>query len=169
MKTNIVIDISSPYLAKFWVSSYERKCCQSIKLQDSLNCNTFRKKWMMKFIFCMQINIAVFYKLKIPFWVSLTRHTQSIQNKFAHLCNIFIKAWGMKLIFSLQININVFYKMIVSLWVCVARHVESTQNNRFTISVEYIKENVNCEVDFLPVDKRKRVLQSDTIILDVLG
>ena len=123
----------------------------------------------MKFIFCVQIKIAAFYKLKLPFWVSVTRHTQSIQNKFAHLCNISIKGWGMKLIFSLQININVFYKMIVSLWMSVARHVESTQNNRFIISLEYVKEKVNYEVDFLPVDKRQRVLQSDTIILDVCG
>ena len=38
MKTNIFIDILPPipYLAKFWFSSYGPKCCQSIKLQDSL-------------------------------------------------------------------------------------------------------------------------------------
>ena len=59
--------------------------------------------------------------------------------------------------------------MIASLWVCVVRHVKSTQNNRFTISLEYVKENVNYEVHFLSVDKRQRVLQSDTIILDVGG
>ena len=44
MKTNIVIDISPTYLAKFQVSSYGPKCCQPIKLQDSLKCNTIRKK-----------------------------------------------------------------------------------------------------------------------------
>ena len=26
-----------PYLKKFWFSSYEPKCCQPIKLPDSLN------------------------------------------------------------------------------------------------------------------------------------
>ena len=36
---NIGIDIAPPYLAKFWISSYGPKCCQPIKLQDSLNCN----------------------------------------------------------------------------------------------------------------------------------
>ena len=35
----------------------------------------------------------------LSFWVSVTRHAQSTQNKFAYLCNISIKAWGMKLIF----------------------------------------------------------------------
>ena len=44
--------------------------------------------------------------------------------------------------------------MIVSLWVCVARNVQSTLNNRFTISLEYVKENVKNEFDFLPAVKR---------------
>ena len=53
MKTNIAIDISPTYSAKFGYSSYGPKCCQPINLQDSLKCNILRKKWMMKFIFCM--------------------------------------------------------------------------------------------------------------------
>ena len=44
MKTNIVIDISLTYLAKFWASINGAKYCQPIKLQDSLKCNTVRKK-----------------------------------------------------------------------------------------------------------------------------
>ena len=46
MKTDIVIDISSPvpYLAKYWFSSYGSKCCWPIKLQDSLKFNISRKK-----------------------------------------------------------------------------------------------------------------------------
>ena len=138
METNIVVDISPPvlYLAKFWFSSYGAKCCQPIKLQDSLKCNISRKKWMMKCIFGMQINIEVFYKLILSFWVCATRHAQSTQNKkFAYLCNISRKAWGLKLVFCLQINTKVFYKFIVSLWVCVAKHAQSTQNNKFTISL----------------------------------
>ena len=129
MKSNIVIDISPTYLAKFWVSSYGPKCCQPIKLQDSLKCNIVRKKWIMKFIFCMQINIEVFSKTILLFWVSVTRHVQSTQNKFAYLCNISIKAWAMKLSFCLQINTKVFYKMIVSHWVYLPRQSQSTKNN----------------------------------------
>ena len=49
-------------LAKIWLASYEIKCCRPIGLQDSLECNTSRKKGMMKFIFSMQINTEVFYK-----------------------------------------------------------------------------------------------------------
>ena len=76
METNVVADISPPipYLEKFWFSSYGPKCCQPIKLQDSLKCNISRKKWMMKSIFGLQINIDVLYKLMLSFWVCATRH-----------------------------------------------------------------------------------------------
>ena len=36
---------------------------------------------MMKFIFGMQINIKVFYKLILSVWVCVTRHAHSTQNK----------------------------------------------------------------------------------------
>ena len=40
---------------------------------------------MMNFIFGMQINIEVLYMLILSFWVCVTRHVQSTQNKFAYL------------------------------------------------------------------------------------
>ena len=124
----------------------------------------------MKFVFGIQINIEVFYKLILSFCVCVTKHAQSTQNKkFAYLCNISRKPWGMKLIFYLQIYTNVFYKVIVSLLVSIARHVQSTQNNKFTISSQYLKEFVKAEVDFLPAYKRQRFLQIDTTILGVCG
>ena len=86
MKTSIVVDISPPvpYMAKFRFSSYGPNCCQPIKLQDSLKCNISKKKGMMKLIFDMQINIEVFYKLVLSFWVCVAKHAQSTQNnKFA--------------------------------------------------------------------------------------
>ena len=41
METNLVVYISPPipYLAKLWFLSYGPKCCQPIKLQDSLKCD----------------------------------------------------------------------------------------------------------------------------------
>ena len=36
-------------------------------------------------------------------------------------------------------------------------------------SLQYLKENMKDEVDFLFADKRQRFIQSDTIILDVCG
>ena len=85
------------------VSSSSPKCCQPIKLQDSLKCNISRKKWIMNFTFDMSINI-------LPFWVCVTRHAQSTQNKFAYFCSISRKAWRMKLLFCLQIKVKVFSK-----------------------------------------------------------
>ena len=57
--------------------------------------------------------------------------------------------------------------MIVSLMVCITRHAQSTQNNKFAISLQYLKEKMKDEVDFLPKDKQN--FQSDTIILGVCG
>ena len=43
----------------------------------------------MKFIFGMQINIKVFYKLILSFLLCVTRHAQNTQSKkFAYLFNI---------------------------------------------------------------------------------
>ena len=101
-----------------------------------------KKEGNMKFIFGMQINIEVFYKLVQSFWVYIAKHTQSTQNKFAYLCNILRTTFEMRLTFYLQINTNVFYSLIVSLWLCVASHSQSTENNKFATSLQYFKENV---------------------------
>ena len=130
METNIVVDISLPipYLAKFWFSINGPKCCLPIKLQDFFKCNISRKKWMMKYIFGMQIKIEVLYKLILSLWVCATRLSQSTHNKFAYICNISTKSWRWSWFFCLQINTKV-------LWFCVARHAQSTQRNKFTISL----------------------------------
>ena len=73
----------------------------------------------------------------------------------------------MKFIFGMQINIEVVCKLILSFWVCVARHAQSTQNNMFAICLQYLKGNVEDEVDFLPAYDHQRFLQIDTIILGV--
>ena len=61
----------------------------------------------------------------------------------------------MKFIFGMKINMDIIYKLILSLWVCVARHAQSTQSNKFVISLQYLKENVNDEVDSLPANKHQ--------------
>ena len=61
---------------------------------------------------------------------------------------------------------KVFYKLIVSLWLWLARHAQSTQSNKFTRSLQYLKESLKDEVDFFLADLHLRFLQSETIILD---
>ena len=135
------------------------KFCWPIKMEDSLKCNISRKNWMMKFIFGKEINIEVFYKFMLSFWVCVVRHAQITQSKkFAYLWNISRKAWGIKT--------KVFYKLMVSNWMSLARHVQNTQN-QFTRSLQYLKENRKDKVNFLCADKQQRFLRIDTIILKV--
>ena len=119
MKTNIVIDISStiPYLAKFCLSNYGPKCCQPIKSQDSLKCNISRKKLMMKCIFGMQINIEVFYKLILSFWVypGMSKLPKIICLLF--LCKILIS-------------------MIL---IVIIKHSQSSQNSKFQMCLRYLQ------------------------------
>ena len=140
MKTNIVINISLPIscLAKFWFLIYGPKCCQPVKLKETT-----------KFIFVMQINIEVFYKLILLFWVCIARLAQSIQiKKFSYLCKISRKAWVMNLLFYQQIDTNIFYKLILSLWVWKASYDQSSQNNKLANSLQYLSKEVTGEVDF---------------------
>ena len=109
MKTNIVIDISLIYLGKFWFLTYGPKCSQPIKLQDSLKCNVVREKWVMKFIFCMQISTKVFYKMILSLWVCVSRQVQSTKNS---QFTISLQYKMMKLIFCLLINVEGFFTLM---------------------------------------------------------
>ena len=117
---------------------------------------------MMKCICGMYINIEVFYKFMQIFRVSVARHAQGSKSKFAYLYNISREPQAVKLIFCLQINTIVLFKLIVALWVCVARLAQRAQYNKFAMSLQYFKENVKDEVDFLSADKHQRCLQIDT-------
>ena len=41
---------------------------------------------------------------------------------------------------------------------CVAKHAQITQNNKFSISLQYLKEEMSDEVDFLHTDKHENLL-----------
>ena len=124
-------------------------------------------KWMMNFIFGIQINIEVFCKLILSFWLCITRHAQSSQNKFRYLSSISRKAWGMKLIFLptdkhknvLQIDSTT---LVVHSRAC-SKCLKQQVYNIFALSQGKHKG----WSWFLPVDICRRFLQSDTIILKV--
>ena len=48
---------------------------------------------------------------------------------------------------------------------CVARHAQIIQNKKFDISLQYLKRQVNDEVDFLHAGKHENLLQINTMIL----
>ena len=47
---------------------------------------------------------------------------------------------------------------------CVVSHAQITQNNKFVISLQYLKKEVNDEVDFFHADKHESFLHIDTMI-----
>ena len=47
----------------------------------------------------------------------------------------------------------------------VARDAQITQNKKFAIFLQYLKKEVNDEIDFLHVDNNENLLQIDTMIL----
>ena len=112
---NIARDILPPIscLAKFWFSSYGSKCCWPIKLQYSLKCNIPKKKWMMKFIFGMQIDTKVFGKLILSFWVCVAIHTQSTQSKkFIYISLQYLQEnMGEKVCFKYKSSLKVLTKV----------------------------------------------------------
>ena len=93
----------------------------------------------MNFIFGMQVNIEPFYKLIQSFSVCVTRHAHSTQNNFEYLCNI-------SDVLPADNHKNVLQVDSINLGV-LARHAQSIQN-KFTISPQYLKENVNDEAEF---------------------
>ena len=106
---------------------------------------------------------------KLKFLTTLTMSIKSIQVKLKHIFAISLKETGGILIFCLQINTKVFDKQIISLQLHIFRRAQITQNNKSAISLQYLKENVKNEFDFLPADNYERFLQIDTIILVVSG
>ena len=84
--------------------NYGPKCCQAIILQDSLECNISGRKWMMKFIFGMQINMEVFHNLLLLFWVCVIRHAQSAKIRSLHIFAISPKKHGVWNCFFLPAN-----------------------------------------------------------------
>ena len=48
----------------------------------------------------------------------------------------------------------------------MARHAQITRSNKFSISLKYLKKEVNDEVDFSHADKDENYLQIDTMTFD---
>ena len=109
-------------------------------LSSPLKCIISRKKWMMKFIFVMQIRIEVFYKLVQSFSVCIASMYKVPKIRSFHIFGISPK-----------------------------KRVKSTPNNKFAISLQYLKKNVNNEVDVLSGNEHRRFLQIDTIVLGMRG
>ena len=98
----------------FWVCVTRQAQSTHNKMLAYL-CNSSRKTWGMKFIFCLQINMKVFYDLIVSPWLCVAKHAQSTQKlSLQYLFNISWKVGRVKLIFCLHISIKYFFKLILS-------------------------------------------------------
>ena len=66
----------------------------------------------------------------------------------------------------MQINIEVFHKVTLYCWFCVARPAQSTQN-KFAYLCNISRKTWGMKLMFLNLDKQKRLLQVNSIILGV--
>ena len=65
----------------------------------------------------------------------------------------------MKLIFCMQISMKACYELIVWFWLGVVKHSQSSQNSKSAMSLQYLKKEVEDEVDFLQADKHQSFLK----------
>ena len=102
----------------------------------------------MKWFFCLQINMKVFYKVILSFWVCATTVTQSTQNnKFAISWQYLKENRKNEVYFLLVDKLQRFLQIdTIFLGVC-GRNAQITQNNKFSISLQYLKKEVSDEVD----------------------
>ena len=108
----------------------------------------------------MQINIKVFYKLILSFWVCAIRHAQITQNnKFPISLQYLKKELSDEVDFLhagkheslLQIDSMILMGMV--------KHSQSCQNSKFAMSLQYLKKEVKDEVDFSHADKHLSFLK----------
>ena len=138
--------------------------------------NVFRKKWVVKLIFCMEINMKGSCIFILWFLMGMVMNYQSSQNsKFAiqYFYNVFTmfkkRSWDEVDFFCLQINIKVSYKLISALWSSrfPARWyyhywwawsriiLSNTQSDKCVISLQYLKKEVRDRAHFVHTDQHQ--------------
>ena len=117
--------------------------------KDTYLCNISGKTWAMKMLFCLQININVFYKFIVSLWVCKVRHTQSTQNnKFAISFQCLLENVKDKVDF-LHAEVHEGFLLINTVLIGMVKHSKSSRNSRFAMSLQYLKKEVSDEVHFL--------------------
>ena len=88
------------------------------------SCNNWRKKWVMKLIFWMPINIKVFYKLIQSFSICLFRHAQSTEKNLHYLNTISKKKLEWSSFFKCRLTLKfsiIWYCHCCLLWAGMPR------------------------------------------------
>ena len=109
---------------------------------------------MMKFIFGMQRNVEVFYKLILSFWVCTARLAQNIQNnEFAISLQYLTKEANDEVDFWHAVDHDGFLQINTIFLIGMVKHSQSFQNSKIAMSLQYLKQEVRDEVVFLHADK----------------
>ena len=132
-------------------------------------CNVLRNKWVIKLIFCMQINIQVSYKLILWFWCGWSNIPKVLKiASLGCLYNIskkdvrdevdFLHADKHQTFLQVDFNtlgINVPYKVTLSLLMGVIKCSQRTQSNKFVITLQYLKKEIRYGAHFLHTYKHQ--------------
>ena len=89
-------------------------------------------------IFCMKINIKVFYNLISSFLVTITRHAQGTQNNKFSISLQYLKKEGRSEVDFLHIAKHQTFLQVdtINFGLC-ASHAQTMQNNKFAIFQEW--------------------------------
>ena len=99
----------------------------------------------MKFIFGMQINMEVFYKLILLF----SKHAQSTQNnKFAISLQYLKKDVSDEVDFLHADKHKGLLQIDTMILMEIVRHSQNSQNSKFSMPLQYLKKKVRDEVNF---------------------
>ena len=103
----------------------------------------------MKFIFGIQINMKVFYKLILSFLVCVSEHVQSTQNNKLAISLRYLKKDVSDEVDLLHADKHKGLLQIdTMILVEIVRHSQNSQNSKFSMSLQYLKKKVRDEVDF---------------------
>ena len=89
------------------------------------------------------------------------------------LCNVLRKKWVMKLTFYMQIRMKISYKLILwflmRVWFLkgMVKHSPSSQNSKFAMALQYLKNEVRHEVDFLHADEHHSFYKLALFLMEV--
>ena len=106
-------------------------------------------------IFCMKINIEVFYKLNVSFLLVIARYAQTTQNSKFVISLKYLKKERRDEVDSLHADKHQTFLQVDP------SNLGGHGNSKFVISLKYLKKERRDEVDFLHADKHQTYLQVD--------
>ena len=99
----------------------------------------------MNLIFCLQINVKGFFKLLLSLQVIVARHDQITQISYLQYLK---KEFSDEVDFLHADKHESLLQIDSMILMWMVNHSQSSQNRKFAMSLNYLKKEVNYEVDF---------------------